>query len=417
MENAINPKPRLQIAVIVVLMIASVSIGGIVGYVFSATNLSSSIDELSLQLSSYKNQLEELQNSKSITSISNNVINDNSESDRHDDQALSFSELYEKVYNSVVVVEGFTVSSNMFGRAVYSSVQGSGFVYNYSGQIVVLTNNHVVDGVVNITITFANGNAYSAEVLGADGYADLAVLSVDAPDCEYCPLEIISSSTLNVGDTLVAVGGPYGLAGTMTSGIVSALNRTITEDMSGSYPIADVIQTSTPINSGNSGGPLFNANGEVVGITTAIVSNSDGLGFAIPSDTILREIEVLITQGSYNDHPVIGAYGVDMNYQIAQAMETNITYGWLITHITSKGPADDATLKGGDTNIIVGSTTTTIGGDIIVAINGSRIRNIDDLSTYLERNTLPEETVTVTIIRNNQMLDLSLTLCSRPALS
>jgi len=303
----------------------------------------------------------------------------------------------------------------MFGRVTYSTIQGSGFVYEYEEQMVIITNNHVIADAINITVTFINGNTYRAEALGSDGYSDLAVLSADAPQSEYYPLDLASSSTLSVGDPLVAVGGPYGLAGTMTTGIVSALNRTITEDMSGSYPIAAVIQTSTPINSGNSGGPLMTYEGKVVGITTAIVSDSDGLGFAIPTDTILREIGDLITTGSYNNHPIIGASGTDMTYRIAQAMYTNVTYGWLITKVTSGGPAGNAGLQGGTKQITIDGSTTLIGGDIIIALNGTRIRNIDDLSTYLEQNTLPGQTITVTIIRNNQAMDISLRLKTRPA--
>jgi S1-C subfamily serine protease len=273
----------------------------------------------------------------------------------------------------------------------------------------------VVEDVINITVTFINGNGYEATVLGSDPYAELAVLSANASQSEYKPLEIVSSSTLEVGDPVIAVGGPYGLAGSMTTGIVSALGRTITEEMSGSYPIANVIQMSAPINPGNSGGPLLNYQGQVVGITTAIVSDSQGVGFAIPSSTVLREIKSLVTEGSYNKHPWLGASGTDMTYEIAKTMGVNVTYGWLIAEVTSGGPADEANLQGGTQQVTVAGEAVMIGGDIIIALNGTRIRGIEDLSTFLEEHTLPDQTIDVTIIRNGETMSLPLTLGTRPS--
>ena len=212
-------------------------------------------------------------------------------------ESVSLSDMYETVENSVVTIECTIVEYTIpFGHQVTSEVQGSGFVYEYEGQMVIITNNHVVEDAVSITVTFADGNTYDAEVLGSDASTDLAVLSADAPTSEYYPLEIVSSSTVSVGDYVVAIGSPYGLAGTMTTGIVSSLDRTVTisDDTGGSYDITGLIQTSAPINSGNSGGPLMTYDGQVIGITTAIVSNSDGLGFAVPSDTILSTVETLL---------------------------------------------------------------------------------------------------------------------------
>jgi len=200
----------------------------------------------------------------------------------------------------------------------------------------------------------------------------------------------------------------------MTTGIVSALGRTITDDTS-NYPIANVIQTSTPINPGNSGGPLLNYEGQVVGITTAIVSDSQALGFAIPSSTILREIGSLVKDGKYNQHPWIGASGTDMTLEIGNALNVNVTYGWLVAGVTSNGPADKAGIEGGSKQINVAGNQITVGGDIIIAFDNTRIRNTDDLSTYLEENTLPGETINVTLIRNGQTVTLPLKLEARPA--
>ena len=380
--------------------------GGLIGGLVSNVVISGNIRDLQSQVSTLQGQLAALQSGQNISPQSNTYIAG---------ENASLAQLYAEVKDSVVVIQGLTVQYDIFHRPYYSGVQGSGFIYNFDGQMIIITNNHVVQDVINITITFINGNGYAATVLGSDPYADLAVLSTDAPQSELKPLEIVSSSTLSVGDALIAVGGPYGLAGSMTTGIVSALGRTITEDMSGGYPIANVIQMSVPINPGNSGGPLLNYQGQVVGITTAIVSDSQGLGFAIPSSTVLREIEDLVTTGSYNKHPAIGASGTDMNYEIAQAMGVDVTYGWLIAQVNSGGPAADAGLQGGTQRVTVGEQSVVIGGDIIIALNGARIRGIDGLSSFLEETTLPGQTITVTLVRNSETMTVSLKIGTRPA--
>jgi len=222
-------------------------------------------------------------------------------------------------------------------------------------------------------------------------------------------LTLISSSTLQVGDPVVAVGTPFGLSGTLTTGVISALGRTITEDSSTSQSsgptIPNIIQTSTAINPGNSGGPLINYEGNVVGITTAAVSNSNGLGFAIPSETIIRELNSLVTSGSYNQHPTIDAQGTDMNYQIAQAAGVNITYGWLVESVSTQNG-----LKGGSTQTSVLGSTIMTGGDVIIAINGTRITNTDDMLSYIEQHTLPGQTVDFTVIRNGQTQTISVNI-------
>ena len=299
------------------------------------------------------------------------------------------SEIYENVRNSVVLVQGLTSDG---------SVQGSGFVYDSSGTIVVITNYHVVFDTSSVSVTFSNGNGYSAEILGTDAYVDLAVLSVDAPTAEFKPIEITSSSTLQVGDPVVAIGNPYGLIGSLTTGVVSALGRTITEDYAGDYSIANIIQTSTPINPGNSGGPLLNSIGKVVGITTAIVTDSQGLGFAIPSNTILREISALITTGTYNGHSYLGVRGQDMNYQMAQELNIDVTYGWRLAAITEGGPSE------GKLQV----------GDVIIAMNGTSIRNNDDLASYLAEKTLPDEHLMFTVFRDNATIDVDVVLGTRP---
>lgn len=403
-----------SLILLVIVAISSLLTGGIMGYIFGYSHVARKVDELEKQLST----LQSTQNATSQNVTRNIVYHNVTQNIAYQNVTyvvgvnFSLSQLYEQIKDSVVMVRGITVQY-YWGVPYYSQVQGSGFVHNFTGQMVIITNYHVIHETFNITVTFINGNAYEATVLGFDPYSDLAILSAQAPENEYKPLEIVSSSTLNVGDPVIAVGNPYGLAGSMTTGIVSALGRTITEDLTGGYPIANVIQTTAPLNPGNSGGPLLNYLGQVVGITTAIVSDSQGLGFAIPSNTILREIESLVTKGKYDQHSWLGAAGIDMNYEIAKAMGVTVTYGWLITQVTSGGPAEKAGLQGGPQRVLIVGQWVTIGGDIIIAINGTRIRNIDDLASYLEEYTLPGQTINVTIIRNNEAMNLTVTLGKR----
>ncbi|MFB3889824.1 MAG: S1C family serine protease [Candidatus Bathyarchaeia archaeon] len=385
---------RFSAALLVGILLVGLVAGGLVGYVLSYSALNGKIDDVQSQL---QNELRGLPPSNA-TYVSypntNYLLGDN----------VSLAQLYKQVQQSVVVIRGLIVQHDIFRRTIYSEVQGSGFVAEVNGQKVVVTNNHVVQGMINCTVTFTDGMGYAAKVLGADPYADLAVLALEDSPAELQPLEIVSSSYLQAGDPVVAVGSPYGLAGSVTVGIVSALGRTITEDLSGGVSIAGVIQTSTLINPGNSGGPLVNYAGQVVGVTTAIVSNSQGLGFAIPSNTILREISSLVTTGSYDQHPLLDAAGVDMTYEIAQTMGTNMTYGWLVVNSNVDG------LHGGTRQAAVLGSVITVGGDIVTAINGVRVTNTDDLLTYLEENTLPGQTVDLTVVRGSGVLTTKVTL-------
>jgi S1-C subfamily serine protease len=328
----------------------------------------------------------------------------------------NLTQLYNNASSSVVMIEGFITQSSFFTTTT-EEVQGSGFVYYYNltGQMVIVTNYHVVNGATDISVTFKDGKAYSANVLGHDVYSDLAVLDVNnAPADQFKPLRLVNSSSLNVGDPVIAIGNPFGLTGSMTTGTVSQLGRTITENTTGGYAIPDIIQFSAPINPGNSGGPLLNSEEHVVGITTAIVENSQGLGFAIPSNAIIRELAWLINNATYQ-HPWLGVEGTDMDYYIANAMHINITYGWLITSILSNSPAATAGLRGG-TDATVEGATIPIGGDIILAMNGTNIINGDALSTYLEEHTQPGNTLILTIKRNAipTLMNITLTLGTRP---
>lgn len=365
-------------SVLVLIFVAGLILGGIA----TAYVLYRQIDTLNNRLSNVESQISGISGNQTVYNQNFTVFQN----------ATAFSVLYAEVKDSVVLITGTTSSG---------TVQGSGFVYNLTGSMIVVTNNHVVHGATDISVTFSDGNGYAANVNGTDAYSDLAVLSVaNASQVEFRPLEIVNSSLLKVGDPVIAIGNPYGLTGSMTTGIISALGRTISEtDLAGNYAIANIIQTSTPINPGNSGGPLLNVNGTVVGITTAIVENSQGLGFAVPSDTILKEIPSLATIGSYNRHSYLGVVGSDMDYDTAQSMHINVTYGWLISQVVSLGPAATASVQV---------------NDVIIALNGTRVRNGDELMSWIEENTFPGDTVMLTVARGNQKLQLPLILGTRP---
>lgn len=328
----------------------------------------------------------------------------------------SLSSIYNEVKDSIVVISGVVPYQTFFSIRYYE-VQGSGFVYEFEDEMVIITNNHVVSDVSDIVITFSNGNSYPGEVIGSDAYSDIAILSVEAPIEEFFSLKIIGSTDIEVGDPVIAIGSPMGLDSTMTTGIVSQVGRTIEESLAGSFPIANIIQTSVAINPGNSGGPLLNYQGEVIGITTAIVEDSEGLGFAIPSDTILKEIDSLIKTGLYDQHPWIGVSGTDMSYSIAQTMSVDVTYGWLIAGITPGGAAEESGLLGGNEQVIINEDWVVIGGDIIIAIDGTRIIDGDSLMSYLERYTTPGQIINITLIRNNQQIDIAVKVGARPALN
>jgi S1-C subfamily serine protease len=404
-----QPKPSRRshrnrlLAAAVVAIIACSLFAGVFGYYVGNMNSSSKLSSLQNQVTDLQNQIASLSSTSSNSSGITQAAPEN----------VSLSALYNEVKNSVVVITD-TQSS--------SFVEGSGFIDDLSGRMVVVTNNHVIASGTGISVTFANGDGYSATVLGADPYADLAVLSVNnAPASEFQPLQVVASSTLTVGDFVAAVGSPFGLAGSMTTGIVSALGRTIQETSAGNYPISDVIQFSAPINPGNSGGPLLNAAGQVVGINTAGIENSQnggtaqGLGFAISSDTIIREINSLASNGSYTTYPYMGIGVQDNSYDIAAQESYKVTYGLLVEQVVSGGPAAKAGLKAGSTQVTIDGTQILVGGDIITAINGTRIVNEDELSTYLAENTLPNQTINLTIIRDGNTMNIPLVLGTRPA--
>jgi S1-C subfamily serine protease len=335
-------------------------------------------------------------------------------------QGLNAEAIYAYANASIVILQGIqnTTTNTIFGsQTVQTSILGSGFVIDYSGTYYIVTNYHVAGQTSNLTVTFNDGNAYPAKLVGSDPYSDLAVVQASsAPSSEYHSLTVVPSSTLKVGQDVLAIGNPFGLSDTATLGIISQLGETIQDPTAGNFSIADVIQFSAPINPGNSGGALFDANGSVVGVTTATISGSQGIGFAIPSDTILRELPSLIANGTYTKHPYLGIGEVDMNYQLAQAAGSPVTYGAMIETIVPGGPAATAGLHAGTKTTIIEGQQYNLGGDIIVGINGTKILNENSLASYLEEHTMAGQKIVLEIIRSGQYMNVTLTLGQRPTI-
>jgi len=299
---------------------------------------------------------------------------------------------------------------------------GSGFVIDTDGHIV--TNNHVVEGADEIDVTFADGTVAVAKVIGRDTYSDLAVIKVDLAADKLAPLTLGDSDQTKVGQRVVAIGNPFGLVGTMTVGIISGKGRTLPADSptgGTSFSNPDILQTDAAINPGNSGGPLLNSNGDVIGVNAAIRTDgtnraNSGVGFAIPSNTVKRVATQLMKEGQVS-YPYLGV-SVDSNHfttgELAAALKLPVKQGVLIASVVNGGPAERAGLKGGDRQVVVRGIPVRAGGDILIAIDGDPINSFDEMIAYLAAKKLVGQTVTVTIMRGTDTLQVPVTLDERP---
>jgi putative serine protease PepD len=298
---------------------------------------------------------------------------------------LSVNSIYKLAYRGVVEVKVKSQSSDPFGGTRQQSAEGSGFVYDTNGHVI--TNQHVVDGATSVQVTFWNGKTYNARVVGTDPSTDLAVLDVDAPSSDLYPLTLGDSGKVQVGDNVVAIGAPFGLAETVTAGIVSALHRQMTSP--NNFTIDDSIQTDAAINHGNSGGPLLGAQGHVIGVNAQIESDSggnDGVGFAIPSNTVKSIASQLISNGAAQ-HAYLG---VELGDSGTSAR---------VVSVRANTPAAKAGLRA---------------GDVITAIGGSHISSSDELRAAINARK-PGDRVSITYTRDGTKHTVSLTLASRPS--
>ena len=333
--------------------------------------------------------------------------------------SLSLPDLFSKVEKSVVQVTEIDNSNELGSRL------GSGFVYDKAGHII--TNYHVVVPGSNneLQVSFLDGNVYSADLVGSDQFADLAVIKVkNIPSDKLTPLPLANSSSLRIGETVVAIGNPFGLSGSMTVGIVSGLGRLLPSNgneqnpgIGSSFSIPNIIQTDAAINPGNSGGPLINTQGKVIGVNTAIFSNTGvyaGVGFAIPSNSISKVVTSLIQTGSYH-HPHIGIIGLSLSPELSKQIGVNQTKGFLITSITKGSPAQKYGLKAGSITTTYNGRDVNVGGDIILKIDNREVTKIDDILAYLESQKQVEDKVHLTILRDNSIKELDLILGERPS--
>jgi putative serine protease PepD len=315
--------------------------------------------------------------------------------------AVSFANVYAGAHRGVVKITTTGVAAAPFGDQQQQTAQGSGFVYDDDGTVV--TNQHVVEGADSISVRLWNGKSYRARLLGADPSTDLAVIDVDAPASVLHPLRLANSGALRVGDAVLALGSPFGLESTLTSGIVSALRRQM--EAPNGFTINDSIQTDAAINHGNSGGPLLDTDGLVVGVNAQIKSESggnDGVGFAIPSNTVRSVVTQLLQTGSV-EHAYLG---ITMN-------ET--PDGIMVVEVRNGTPADDAGLEAatGSTTSVDGQSVPT-GGDVIVAIDGAPVASPAELQSAIDAKR-PGDEVTLTIVRDGERRAVEVTLTRRPA--
>ena len=320
---------------------------------------------------------------------------------------LSLIEIFEKSEPGVVRinVQRGEASENVGGV-------GSGFVFDKKGHII--TNAHVVEDAIKVTVTFLDGRSYYAEIIGVDEFTDIAVIKVNADLSLLQPLSLGDSAELKVGEPVTAIGNPFGLSGSMSSGIVSQIGRLLPTESG--YSIPDVIQTDAAINPGNSGGPLLNMMGGVVGINTAIQSRTGeftGVGFAIPSQTVVKIVPILIEKGEYQ-HPWIGVSGRDIDLDMAKIMELEDTLGFLIITVVENSPASKAGLIGSEKTIQVNGIDYPVGGDIILSVDGIDVRKIDDILIHLQRAKTVGDEMILDVLRDKKMIEVTITLQERP---
>lgn len=323
-----------------------------------------------------------------------------------------FTQVYQQVSPSVVAIHVLTTGPN--GRVIGSGT-GSGFVLDRDGHIV--TNNHVVSDANSIEIEFLDGTLAAAEVVGLDPNSDLAVLSVKVPAEQLVPVTFGDSNQLVVGETVLAIGSPFGQDWTLTTGIVSGVNRIISGLTD--FSIGGVIQTDAAINPGNSGGPLLNLQGQIVGVNSQILSESGssaGIGFAVPSNLVQRVVGELMNDGRV-DYSYIGITGTDVTLSMIEALKLpEHTRGVIVEQTVSGGPAAQAGLQDAALTQQFASTNAKEKFDIITGINGTAVKGMDELITFLARETVPNQTVTLNVLRNGtETLDISVTLASRPS--
>lgn len=355
---------------------------------------------------------------------SGNTAINNSDLSSPSSSEMSLPDIFKKTENSVVQITSTRPGSEIVvlnGREIPQNniALGSGFVYDQEGRII--TNHHVTSEVDEVDVKFVDGDTYTAKVIGKDPYSDIGVLQITDRaffDKKVAPLKIANSSEIEVGEQIIAIGNPFGLSGTLTTGVVSQIGRLLPNDITG-YSIANTIQTDAAINPGNSGGPLLNMEGEVVGMNTAIFSNTgvySGVGFAVPSNMLLKEIPVLIEKGSYV-HPWLGFTASDVSPDIAESLNLPRNFkGAAVVSVVENSPADKAGIRGQVvTENFVRNEEEVRTGDIITKIDNQLVKSMDDVISYLDESKKVGDKVTLTVNREGKSMEVPVTLEERPS--
>ncbi len=319
--------------------------------------------------------------------------------------------VYEKVADGVVNITSIAVQLDFFFNPFPTQGSGSGSIIDTKGHI--LTNHHVVANAQKLEVTLADGSKWPAKLVGSDPDNDLAVIKIDAPKEKLKVIPMGDSKNLRIGQKVLAIGNPFGLERTLTTGVISSLGRTIRSDAG--YLIEDVIQTDAAINPGNSGGPLLNSEGEIIGINSAIISPSGGsvgIGFAIPVNTAKRVVPELISKG-YVSYPYIGATIQSLIPEIAQFLKLKVERGAMIAEVVKGGPADKAGLRGGNQRVQVGNMIVIVGGDIVVKADQHEVKTHDDLIRYI-REKRPGDIIFLRVYRKGNFMDIKVILGERP---
>jgi S1-C subfamily serine protease len=298
----------------------------------------------------------------------------------------------------------------------YQQGSGSGFVIDTEGHIV--TNNHVVEEAEDVQVAFHDGRMVRAKVVGTDPDSDLAVIKVDMPADLLYPAELGNSDTLEIGQRAIALGNPYGLRGTLTTGIISALGRSLplgraSAVIGARFSIPELIQTDAAINPGNSGGPLLDSQGRVIGVNTAYDPNVSGVGFAVPVNTVKRVVPKLITDGRYA-YSWLGISGTDLSLDIVEEMDLPVQRGALVQEVTPDGPADDAGLRGSSQVVQKKGSELRVGGDVIIAIDEQKVEQFEDILVYILRYTEVGQDVKLTVVRDGREQTITVKLGERP---
>jgi S1-C subfamily serine protease len=330
-------------------------------------------------------------------------------------EGISVHDIYQRDAQGVAFISAQVVQNtpSVFGfpQQQQSTATGSGFLIDNDGHI--LTNAHVVDGAKSVTVQLGDGDPQDAEIVGTDPSTDIALLKVDNTD-GVDPLPLGDSTKVRVGDPVVAIGNPFGLDRTVTTGIVSALQRQI--QAPNGFSISDVIQTDAAINPGNSGGPLINGAGQVIGINSQIESQSGGnvgIGFAVPIKTAADVVSQL-EDGGEVQRAYLGITGGDITPDIAQALNLPVDQGVLVEQVLNGGPAGDAGIKGASGQATIAGQTVPIGGDIITKVDGEEVTGMDDVISAVNAHE-PGDELTMTILRDGQQRDVTVKLGDRPA--